>query len=362
MGAIYFTVTTNLSFDQRMIRICSSLSAAGYEVVLVGRNTPGSPALLQMPYRQERLRCFFHKGKLFYAEYNLRLFFFLLTKKMSAICAIDLDTILPVLWTSRLKKIPRVYDAHELFCEMKEIVTRPNIHRVWKWIEQKSVPHFRHGYTVNSVIAEEFKRMYGRSYEVIRSIAVYRPELQQQTKENFILYQGAINEGRSFETIIPAMQWVNAPLYLCGDGNFMEQAKELVRKYGLADKVIFRGLIQPEALREITARAKIGLTIFENNGLSNYFSLANRFFDYVHAGVPQLCVDFPVYRELNNSHEIAVLIEDLSPENIAEQLNSMLADEGNWRRLHNNCLQAAKEWNWEEEEKKLLAFYKQLIG
>ena len=101
---IYFTVTTDLTYDQRMIRICSSLAVAGYQVVLVGRKLKSSLPLVEKPYSTKRILCFFEKGKLFYAEYNIRLFFFLLFKKMDCICAIDLDTILPCYYISVVKK------------------------------------------------------------------------------------------------------------------------------------------------------------------------------------------------------------------------------------------------------------------
>lgn len=361
MASICFTVTTDLSYDQRMIRICTSLANAGFEVELVGRKKQDSITLLAQPFQQKRLSCFFEKGKLFYAEYNLRLFFYLLFKKMDAICAIDLDTILPCYYVSRLRNKKRIYDAHELFCEMKEIVTRPRIYKIWKWIERKTVPNFEEGYTVNKPIADEFVKMYGRKYEVIRSIALYNPTQQQDVKEKYILYQGAVNEGRSFETLIPAMQMVNATLTICGDGNFMEQTKALVEKYQVQDKVIFKGMVSPTELRAITNKAYIGLTLFENTGLSNYFSLANRFFDYIHSAVPQVCVNYPVYREINNFRDIAVLVDDVEPVTIATALNGLLENDAQWTRLHENCKLAATELNWQNEEIKLIAFYKRIF-
>jgi hypothetical protein len=155
MNRIYFTVTNDLSYDRRMNRICNSLATAGYSAVLVGRKLPDSIPLSPKTYQQKRLSCFFNKGRLFYAEFNLRLFFYLLFKKMDAICCIDLDTILPALYISNLKKVKRVYDAHELFCEMKEVVTRPKIYKAWKRIEKFTVPKFIFGYTVSEPIADK---------------------------------------------------------------------------------------------------------------------------------------------------------------------------------------------------------------
>lgn len=361
MGGIVFTVTTDLTYDQRMIRICTSLANAGYTITLVGRKMKASLPLARQPFKQKRLFCFFEKGKLFYAEYNIRLFFYLLFKKMDCIAAIDLDSILPCYFISKIKKIQRVYDAHELFCEMKEIATRPAIYKIWKKIERYTVPEFINGYTVNQPIAEEFKKMYGVNYEVIRNIALLRPIDIVEKKEKFILYQGAVNEGRSFETLIPAMKEVNCKLIICGDGNFMQQARQLVKENQLEDKVIFKGKVKPDELRAITHQAYAGVTLFDDAGLSNYYSLANRFFDYLHAGIPQLCVNYPVYKEINDKYAIAVLTDDTSSKKIAELLNNLLVNEVEYKTLQQNCLTARKELNWQEEEKKLLQFYKAIF-
>jgi glycosyltransferase involved in cell wall biosynthesis len=354
---LVFTVTNDLSFDQRMIRICSSLALDRYDVTLVGRTLANSVPFVQQPFRQVRLNCLVNKGKFFYLEYNLRLLFFLLFNRIDLICAIDLDTILPCLATSAIKRIPRVYDAHELFCEMQEIVERPAIYRIWKKVEEFAVPKFRFGYTVNQPIVDEFKRMYGVRYEVIRSISVLREFVPVQASNRYILYQGSVNEGRSFETLIPAMKDINAELWICGDGNFLQQTKELVRQNGLEQKVIFKGRIPPAALLEYTRSAAIGLTLFEKTGFSNYLSLANRFFDYMHSAVPQVCVDYPAYAEINNKHEIAVLIHNLKPQTIAAACNRLLEDQELHKRLSRNCLLAREKYNWQQEEKKLLAFY-----
>ena len=359
---IYFIVTNDLCYDQRMIRICTSLANAGYTIKLTGRKLKNSLPLINQPFQQKRLRCLFTKGKLFYAEYNIRVLFYLLFKKMDCICSIDLDTILPCYFISKLKNIPRVYDAHELFCEMKEIVSRPNIYRAWKKIEKYTVPKFLNGYTVSKPIADEFNKMYKVSYEVIKNIPLKKDIQIPEKKEKYIVYQGAVNEGRSFETIIPAFKFVNAQLIICGDGNFMQKAKQLAAEYDLNEKIIFKGYLLPKELQNYTIEAWIGINLVDDKGLNNYYSLANRFFDYMHAGLPQLCVDFPAYREINEEFEFAVLMCDLSPENIARQINILLEDEDLYRRLQRNCMSSRKVFNWQNEEVKLIHFYKKLFG
>jgi glycosyltransferase involved in cell wall biosynthesis len=265
---IYFTVTNDLSYDQRMHRICTSLAENGYAVTLVGRKLSGSLPLEQKKFEQKRIRCWFNKKKWFYAEYNIRLFFFLLFKKMDAVCAIDLDTILPCLRIAKWKKIPRIYDAHELFTEMKEVISRPAIQKTWLRIEKKTVPQFRWGYTVSESIAEEFYKRYGVEYKTIRNVPVLQPteEPVARAAERFILYQGAVNEARGLEWLVPAMQWVNARLVICGDGNFMGQLKKLISDHRLEHKIELMGMLPPEQLKKIAAQAYIGVAVPEKQG------------------------------------------------------------------------------------------------
>lgn len=363
MPTIYLAVTTDLSFDQRMIRICGSLAKAGYEVILVGRRKSNSAPLLPTPYYQKRLNCFFEKGKLFYAEYNTRLFFYLLFKRMDAICAVDLDTILPCYYISKLKKIKNIFDAHEYFSEQKEIVTRPRIYRIWRWIEKKYMPRFKSGYTVSLSIANAFREKYAVSYEVIRNLPLPKPDNSgTATGKKIILYQGAINEARGLEYLIPAMRHIDAKLHLYGDGNFVMQANEIIRLNNLQEKVFIKNQLLPEELDNITQQAYIGINLVENTGFNQYYSLANKFFDYIQHGIPQVSMNYPEYSRINEQYHIALLIGELNVPVVEKAITRLLTDEKLYTELKNNCLKAKKELNWQEEEKKLLTFYRNIFG
>jgi glycosyltransferase involved in cell wall biosynthesis len=359
---LIFTVINDTNYDQRMIRICSSLQNAGYDVLLVGRLSKKSKPLAQRDFKQRRLSCFFEKGKIYYIEFNLRLFLWLLFQPMDLVCAIDLDTILPCYFVSVLRRKKRVYDAHELFCEMKEVVTRPRIYSFWKKLERFSVPKFKYGYTVNQPIQQIFKDLYGTNYGVIMNV----PGLAEMNEiagcEPFILYQGSVNEGRSFETLIPAFQWIDLPFYIYGDGNFFDECKTLIEKYNLQNKVFLKGKLFPEELKAITKKALAGITIFENTGLSNYYSLGNRFFDYIHAEVPQVCVNYPAYKEINDQFKVAVLVDDLSPQTLAAAINKLIENHNLRAELKANCKQAKQVYNWQREEEKLVEFYERVFN
>jgi len=370
-----------------MQRICSSLANNGYDVLLVGRKMNNSSVLIKKNFKQKRLQCLYNNGALFYAEYNVRLFFYLLFIKMHGVCAIDLDTILPCYFVSLLRRKKRVYDAHELFTEMKEVVTRPPIKKQWMKIEKFCVPKFKFGYTVSYSIAEEFNKRYNVTYDVIRNVPVKRElqnsdfkpgdlahtnaksgglaeqkstNTQNKPGEKIILYQGAINEARGLENLIEAMKQVNGTLHLYGDGNIYKRVERLIQQNNLQHKIFLKGKLEPAQLFATTKQAYIGINLVEPLGLNQLYSLANKFFDYIQAGVPQLTMNFPEYKKVNNEFEVALLINTIDVNEIANALNILLTDDILHKKLKQNCTKASAKFNWQQEEKKLLAFYKQV--
>lgn len=361
MNRLIFTVTNDLRYDQRMGRICGSLANQGYEVLLIGRKKRNSPPLSPMPYRQKRINLIFQRGPLFYAEYNTRLFFYLLFQRVDVLCAIDMDTILPVYWVSRIRGKKRVYDAHEYFSQMEEVISRPGIYRFWNGLEKKFIPRFPQGYTVCQSIADEFKKEFGVNYEVIRNIPPAQKQEPGVQQENFILYQGAVNKGRGLMALLDAMDQIDIPLVIAGDGNAMQEVKEKIKEKNLSAKVSLTGMLPPAELRALTRRAWLGINPFQQKGLNQYYSLANKFFDYIQAGLPQVTMNYPEYARINADYLVAVLIDDIEPTLIAEAVNNLHRDAVLYATLREQCTNARQLLTWEKEEPRLIAFYDHLL-
>lgn len=362
MKQLYFTVTNDLSYDQRMHRICTSLAEAGYAVTLVGREVKTSLPLQQWPFAQKRLRCLFNKGFLFYAEYNLRLLLHLLPKRMDAICAIDLDTILPAYFVSKWKGIRRVYDAHEYFTELKEVRTRRFVRRFWTLVERFAVPKFDNGYTVSEGLAVAFQKKYERNYRVIRNLPVLRPQQSGTVRQAFLVYQGAVNEARGFEYLIPAMKKVSYRLLVCGDGNYMSQLRKLIDENGVANKVELKGMLLPGELRKVASQASLGIGLAEKEGINQFHALPNKFLEYLHAGLPQIAMNFPEYQKINRQYKVAVLLDDLSVEGVATAINETMANKALLDEMSENAAKARNVYCWQNEEKDLRHFYRQLFS
>jgi hypothetical protein len=374
---LVFAVTTDLNYDQRMQRVCASLTEAGYKVEIIGWQRSASLPLTVQPYKQHRLRGWFQRGKLFYLEYTIRLFWYLLRRRADVWCCADLDTALPIWARASLSNQVFIYDAHELFTEVPEVVGRPRVQRAWQWVEDFIVPRAQLRYTVGPSLARLFgQRHPGYPFAVVRNVPVGLATSDERLGSEqkpvvastpFLLYQGVLNVGRGLAQLLDAMPLIPARLLICGEGDCSAELRQQAQRLGLlaTGQVEFRGYVLPAELRQLTAQATVGIMLLENIGLSYYYSLANKFFDYVQAGVPQLCIDFPEYRALNAQHEVAALVPDLAPATLAAGLARLLpgGQPGAYhQQLAANCRRARTEWSWQQEEKVLVALYQQLLA
>ncbi|MCP4124580.1 MAG: glycosyltransferase family 4 protein [Bacteroidetes bacterium] len=356
---IIFTVTNDLTFDQRMHRICTTLQDSGYDVLIIGRKREHSKQLPEKAYLQKRLRCFFNRHALFYAEFNIRLFFYLLFIKSHILSAVDLDT-LPAVWlASRIKRKPCVYDAHEYFPESPELVGRKMIKGIWTSLEQFLVPKVDAAYTVSPSILNMFYDRYSMNFICIRNVPRFLSHKKLPAQHGYMLYQGALNVGRGLEEIISLTSATGLELWLAGEGDLSSTLREIADEKA-PGKVKFLGLLSPEALKPITSGALFGINLLRPLGESYRLSLSNKFFDYIMAEVPQLCIDFEEYRRINESRDVALLVADLKEETLLPAILKLKEDEALRCRLIANCRKAKKIYNWEVEEPKLINLYQSL--
>ena len=360
MTKILFTVTTDLNYDQRMQRICSALSEDGYAVKLIGRRLTSSPPLTKTKFEQKRIKCFFQKGKFFYLEFNIRLFFYLLFQKTDVICGIDLDTILPSFIISKLKRKTFVYDAHEYFTESANLINRKFEQGMWKQIERFVVPKTKNAYTVNKSIADLFKKQYNVDFGVIRNV----PEYQKSSSikaERIVLYQGALRGERGLRELVKAMKNIDCKLIMAGGGSLLDELKILANELQVSDKIEFTGQQTPAELTEITKKAYIGVSPLEPIGFNHLYSLSNKFLEYIQLEIPQVAMNFEEYKRINSENEVAILMDNVKADDFTKAINQLLSDSELYDKLKHATHKAKEVLNWEKEKNTLIQFYSNLI-
>lgn len=303
----------------------------------------------------------FHKSALFYAEFNIRLFFYLLFSKKDVLYANDADTLLANYWVSKLQNKPLIFDSHELFSEVPEIINKPFVKKVWRKIEDSIIPKLKHVITVSNGIKNHYKQLYNTNAEVIRNV----PVLEEVNPSKFpfstknkkvILYQGAVNVGRGLELMIDTMKLVpNHLLVIIGNGDILEQLEQKVLKLNLEEQVKFLGKISPKELKTLTSLATIGVSLEEDLGLNYKYALPNKLFDYIHAEIPVIVSNLPEMKDLIKQYPVGHVLSSRTPNELANQILSLQNKDFNQALVN-----AKKDLNWNIEELKLISIIKRI--
>lgn len=367
MKRVIVSVINDLVTDQRVNKSCLTLQKAGYEVLLVGRKQRGSPEMDVRPYASHRMKLLFEKGPCFYAEYNIRLFFFLLFHRANLLLSNDLDTALPNYFVSRLKGIKMIYDSHEYFTETPELVNRPKVQRVWKRIEEFVVPKLDEMITVCDSIADLFREKYGVKCHVIRNIPARKAlppkgdkaELGLPTDKHLLVLQGSgINIQRGAEELVQAMQYLDdCHLMIIGGGDVLPILKQMVIDLNITDRVRFLPRMSYSKMMAYTQNAELGFCLDKDTNLNYRFSLPNKLFDFIQAGVPIIASHLTEIEKIIRKYDLGLFIENHDPKTIAETIREGLSDTERIKAWKTNLAQAAKDLCWENEEQKLLGIY-----
>ncbi|MGB0882841.1 MAG: glycosyltransferase, partial [Vicingaceae bacterium] len=258
-----------------------------------------------------------------------------------------------------------IFDSHEYFTEVPELVNRPRVQKFWKRIERKILPKLTHVITVSQSIANLYEKEYKINVQLLRNVpTIHKPSFEvkkiKTEGKKTIIYQGAVNVNRGIEQMILAMLHINnAILYIAGDGDISTKIKALIEKHKLSEKVILLGKIPLEELHNYTIQADLGLSLEEDKGLNYRFALPNKLFDYIQAEIPVLVANLPEMEKLVKQYKVGEVIENHDPKHIAEKINSMLSNTEKLPTWKAKCKKAAQELNWENETVFLQDFLKE---
>jgi len=246
---IILCVTGNPVYDQRVLKEAKSLSSIA-KVVLVGRNYPKEKNKLHVPFALHYFSLLFHKNVFFYAEYNIRLFFYLIFQQYKVAVANDMDTLPAVFLAAKLKRKAIIFDSHEIFSEVPELVNKAIIKKCWQLLENFLIPKIDYGFTVSESIIKYYKKRFNKEFLLLRNLPVKAPLVRKTNLNKYdipenkilILYQGALNKGRGLELMIESMSFFddNYMLLLIGRGDLDKQLRNKVEDMNLTKKVSFR--------------------------------------------------------------------------------------------------------------------------
>jgi glycosyltransferase involved in cell wall biosynthesis len=372
-------VVSDLTFDARVWKEARSLANAGYGVRLIGCHY-GSPKTsnrrdesidvfeVSLGSRSGRISVF---GR---ARSLLRLWLEVLHTRARVYHAHNIH-VGPAMWlAASIRGAALIYDGHELYGTDagKRIGDRVAARLAWQ-LERFLVRRSDSVITTNPSRADHLKLRHGdRPVEVLANVpkrvdklAPLDPGYPQGPA--ILLYQGGVySNNRAFAQTIDALKLLTGvDLVITGFGR--ERNLQLIRQWaeqaGVSDRV---HLLPPrpfEDLAHTAAAATIGLVPLSPKTLNSYLGDTNKLFEYLMGGIPVAASDLPEIRRVVTSGDppVGELFDPDSAESIAEAVSKLLADPELYERRRREARRLALElFNWEIEERRLLAIYRRL--
>ena len=367
---IVVSVISDLVSDQRVHRTCSLLNEIGFSVILIGRKQKKSLALDERNYRTERVHCYFTKGILQYAEFNMKLFWRLLFKRTDIFLSNDLDTLFPNFLHAKLRSKKLVYDSHEYFTGTPELQDKPIKRKIWKTLEKLLLPRIKYAYTVNKSISELYHKETGITMEVVRNVPLLQADLIEDNENPFppgkiiLLLQGTgINRNRGVEELVKSMTLLPDQflLVLIGGGDVWEELKDLSHSLNLSTKIKFIEKMSFSLIKKYTAKAHLGLSMDKPFCINYQLSLPNKIFDYIHAGIPVLSSDVIEVKKILEKYRVGTTVRKEEPDIIAQAIISIFENRDQYETWKSNTKTAAKELCWQKERTKLTGIFEPLV-
>ena len=365
------SVINCICYDQRILKIAEIVRSLNIDVTIIGRVTAGCTNPQIKPFRTIRFRMIFKRKFLFYGFYNIRLFFHLLLNRYDLLVSNDLDTLLPNYLVARLKHLPLVYDSHEYFTGVPEIQNRLFVKWVWQTIERKIFPHLKYTMTVSESISEQYLKEYGVVPLVVRNcsrsvnhlVPYTRQEIGVPDNHLFLIYQGAgINVDRGAEELIDAMEKTDGVfLLIIGSGDVLTSLKKKVSDRGPDDRIRFIPKMEWEDLMRFTKGADAGLSVDKNSNPNYEFSLPNKLFDYISAGLPVIASDLTEIRKIVTEYRFGILIPEVTPDEISQAICQLRDKPQLLSELRKNAELASETINWDNEKAKVLRLYQEVL-
>ncbi|MEO6166065.1 MAG: glycosyltransferase family 4 protein [Chitinophagales bacterium] len=261
-----------------------------------------------------------------------------------------------------------IYDAHEdvprqlMAKHYLPSFSRRLIASRFEQYENRAAEKFDQIVTVTPLLEKRFKRFNPNTVEVCNFPSLQefpKAESNWHQRKNEICYIGNITAIRGIHEMVKAMEHCNSKLHLGGSFSPLSLREEVVHDNGWK-KVVEHGFMNREQVKATLSSSKVGLVLL--HPAENYTeAYPVKMFEYMAAGLPVIASDFPLWKEIISRHQCGICVDPADISAIADAINYLLSNDTIAQQMGLNGRQAIEsEYNWEQEEKKLVAIYQLL--
>jgi glycosyltransferase involved in cell wall biosynthesis len=225
--------------------------------------------------------------------------------------------------------------------------------------------------TVSDSIACKYESEYGIIPITVRNFSKNADSIHPFTREELgvnsddfllILQGGGINVDRGGEELIEAIAGIGkVSLLVVGDGDSVQLLKEKVIRLKIENRVHFFPKVPWIEMMRYTRTADAGVSLDKNTNLNYSFSLPNKLFDYIAAGIPVIASDLPEVKRIVLGNDCGTIISEVSPSEIIKAIEGFKQNTFMFSELKENAVNASKTINWESESVKIKDLYKVIL-
>lgn len=390
-------VRNDVRTDYRVLKEATSLAKAGYRVTVVGANFYGSEQREQKNgveiIRVSVPKASSNVGKAINLLPRMIWQMVNVAKSLQADIyhAHDSDTILPAWLAMRsIRGAKLIYDAHEVgfiarglgglydqFYPIPTAILTWCWNRLNDWIVHN---HTDRVITVTNTLADMQEKHYAirrpsvvmncpKKEDLARNTNKLRERLNLPSDTPIIICHGMYSmkrgDGPGLTSLIKSAPFLHRGVVVIignvGVANEFAELRKLAQQPEFINKVFILPTVPPTELLSYTAEAFVGVIPLQLRP-PLHLALPNKFFEYLGAGVPVLTSDLPEVRRICDEYRCGVFYDPSTPQTTAEAINQLMMDPLRYQQMQQGAQRAASIYNWEQQEKILLAVYHEAIG
>jgi glycosyltransferase involved in cell wall biosynthesis len=363
-----------LTHESRILRITDALARARIfdKIEVIGVSGEGLPHREEVDERRSLIRIprklFPNRGGFIAKlakniEWSFRVAIHLKGQKIAAVNAHSLAVLPLSALVSAFTGAKLVYDTHELETETSGY--KGIRQRFGKLIERTLIRRCDMIFVVSDSIADWYANEYRIARPtVVRNIpqfkidaAVKTPaaiELLNISQDKILfIYQGGFIASRGIERLLTVFAKLpDANLVCMGSGPLENVVADAAARY---QNIHLIPSVKPSQVLNYTKSADVGICLTDNSCLSHFYSLPNKIFEYLHAGLPII---------VNPLKEQCALVEEngcgwVAPEDedaFIELVSSI--DRAAIEQRRAGIARANRSLSWDNEQMRLVEAYK----
>lgn len=306
----------------------------------------------------------------------IAMFFYSLNKKIDLVHAHDLNSLPIAYLISFIKRVPFIYDSHELWSQSHHSISSKFILNTVALMEIFFAKRTTRIITVSDSIREYLEKYFSvNNIEVIRNIPSYthsgnynllREQYNLSNEIKICLYQGMISEHRGVSLIVKSAIEVceknnKVVFFFLGEGEHLDKFKNLVKEKGFCEKIFFLGRIEQDKLLKYTMSADIGIHAISNTCLNHEYCLPNKVFEYLHSNLVLVVTNLIELSKFVEENEIGLTFTDNDYLDLEKKITELLTNEALYLGYKNNIAKIAPNLTWSNEYLKLRNIYQDLL-